>query len=452
MIQKRPRSTLQRVGLLGLVGAGAFALGFHQGSKTSETPPAPPQAEPQQAAAPKRDLPAERESALELSEKAAIQTPVEPPEADTRELGYESAQTNLSEALQRLQRYQGPEKANFARGVFDFLGRSAMPDFSLKLALDQGPDTQGIALKSLVAAWTADATALTEAEAEQRSAQVRSASGNRLGLATELSSFLSGPEIDPRAKQAWAAAFASGPERSEIYARLYAGDKDAIPLALDQAKESTSWERRNFEASLAYQWAQKDPQQAWDWYRSHGYQLESPQSKIIIDAWAQRQPTELAAALESLPQGETRAHAIESIARNLARVSTEDALNWSESLNDPNDQNAAYQAVYQATPKGIGAIVSSRSGFVQVEQIMAGGALEKTDVRPGDLIVELREADGPPVDLYGSGLRSAIRQLRGPPGTDLEIRYLRPNAATGQLEERSARVTRDLLIQGKRDD
>jgi C-terminal processing protease CtpA/Prc len=104
------------------------------------------------------------------------------------------------------------------------------------------------------------------------------------------------------------------------------------------------------------------------------------------------------------------------------------------------------QAVYQNTPKGIGAVLKLESGFPKISGIMPTGALASTDLRAGDLIVQAQDAGKDPQNLYGRNMQDIVGLLRGTPGSEVEIRVLRENQATGQLEEHSAIVERDLLI------
>ena len=85
-------------------------------------------------------------------------------------------------------------------------------------------------------------------------------------------------------------------------------------------------------------------------------------------------------------------------------------------------------------------------GFPKIGEILPGGALESTSIRAGDLIVESREANGAPQSLYGVDLRNTVDHLRGAPGSEVEITVLRENPDTGELEQHTVNVVRDLLI------
>jgi C-terminal processing protease CtpA/Prc len=66
-------------------------------------------------------------------------------------------------------------------------------------------------------------------------------------------------------------------------------------------------------------------------------------------------------------------------------------------------------------------------------------------MRPGDQILEVRQPDGTSQSLYGMPLESAVKLIRGEPGSDLELRILRRNDSSGQLEEHVVPVKRAQL-------
>ncbi len=138
--------------------------------------------------------------------------------------------------------------------------------------------------------------------------------------------------------------------------------------------------------------------------------------------------------------------AVEAISASLAMQGTARALDWVEGLTNAEERDAGLQAVYEATPKGIGAMLSMENGFPKIGAILPGGALESTDIREGDLIVESRESGKAPNDLYGIPLGETVGFLRGAPGSTVEITVLRENDQTGELEQHSVTVERDLLI------
>ncbi|MDQ8185814.1 hypothetical protein [Pelagicoccus sp. SDUM812002] len=430
-----------------LFGSLTFAVGYRIGaSKTGassmEPAPAPPNAALVQAPTGVSKAEVEMPTTEPSLESIQAPTPMSP-----REEGYQAASSNIENALEQIEILQGRERLRFARGVFEYLASVQEPDLSLELANLQDPMTRDIALKTLVSEWNKQSGTNSPQDAEALSNRIFDMRGSSVGIEAALSSFLASSSVSPSVREAWIQTFAQHPGRSEIQARIAAnGTPEQIQAALANSQTWTEWERRNFSESLLYQWTQQSPAEAWDWYQKSGDKLEESQTDLIIETWASRNPDNLLQQLDKLDLGTQRETAILSLSRSLARRGTLDAMNWADSLSDSTERDLAYQAIYDATPKGIGAQVGIESGFLRIDQIMPEGALRDTEVQAGDLIVEAREFDGRPVSLYGKSLRESIGALRGAPGSQVEIRYLRRDPATGEFEERTTTVTRDLLV------
>jgi C-terminal processing protease CtpA/Prc len=131
--------------------------------------------------------------------------------------------------------------------------------------------------------------------------------------------------------------------------------------------------------------------------------------------------------LDTLSGPEDRRLAIEAISASLAAQGTDQALDWVESLADVEERDTGMQAVYQNTPKGIGAVLKLESGFPKISDIMPTGGLASTDLREGDLIVQAKDSGKDPHNLYGRNMQDIVGLLRGTPGSGVEIRVLREN-------------------------
>ena len=136
---------------------------------------------------------------------------------------------------------------------------------------------------------------------------------------------------------------------------------------------------------------------------------------------------------------------MESIGRALALQNTAEAVAWADGLQNPEEQSAAPRSIFEATTRGIGAAIGVENGFPTLRSILPGSPLKGVGVRPGDQFVEVRHADGTRHNLYSTPLESAVRLIRGEPGTDLELRILRRNASSGQPEELRVPVRRAQL-------
>ncbi len=102
-------------------------------------------------------------------------------------------------------------------------------------------------------------------------------------------------------------------------------------------------------------------------------------------------------------------------------------------------------SIYEATPRGVGAVIGMENGFPTLRAILPGSPLEGTGIQPGDQIVEVRQGDGSRQNLYGAPLESALKAVRGEPGSELELRVLRRDPSSGQLQELRVPVRRAQL-------
>jgi carboxyl-terminal processing protease len=124
---------------------------------------------------------------------------------------------------------------------------------------------------------------------------------------------------------------------------------------------------------------------------------------------------------------------------------TAEAVAWADSLPDPAEKEAAHRSIYEATPRGIGAAIGLENGFPTLRSVLPGSPLEGTGVRPGDQFVEVWQADGTRHNLYGAPLESAVKLIRGEPGSELTLRILRRDERSGRLEELRVPVRRAQL-------
>lgn len=455
MRSKSNRSPFRRIATTTLiisVGVGLYTLGYRQGThsettidsgfeshpkaepdnSTLESPTPPQPQEPDPAPSPRRN----RERPLSVNDEGI----------DFREIGYQAAKDNLDDALAQAASMNRREQAFFVAGLFKYIAENSSPRDALTIATAQAGSTRGFALRALVAEWAIDKN-LPNDQQESRQRRVLGVSEGRFGLEAELASILARSSNDPAINSAWMDAFSSHPGRSEIVARLSPSLPDFDPAkTLARTEGWTDWERSRFTESLIDNWSNQDPRGAWDWYSENPDDLPADAAENILSTWAQRDPTDIIQSLDTIANPEDRRLAIEAISASLATKGTDKALDWVESLTNEAEKDLGMQAVYQNTPKGIGAVLKTENGFPEIAEVMPTGALASTDLRPGDLIVQSQDSGQDPQDLYGKNLHDIVGILRGTPGSEVEIRVLRENEATGQLEEHSATVVRDLLI------
>jgi len=72
--------------------------------------------------------------------------------------------------------------------------------------------------------------------------------------------------------------------------------------------------------------------------------------------------------------------------------------------------------------EGIGAVLTQRSGYIQVEEIMPGSPSWKGgELKSGDIILKVAQGDEEPVDVTSMRLDEAVRLIRGPKGTEARL-------------------------------
>jgi C-terminal processing protease CtpA/Prc len=149
--------------------------------------------------------------------------------------------------------------------------------------------------------------------------------------------------------------------------------------------------------------------------------------------------------LSSIADPGQRKLAIEAIGKVLAAKNTDAAVAWANGLADAGERQAAQGVIYDAAPRGIGAMLTVENGFPTVRGIVPDGPLDGSGVQPGDQIVELRESNGAKHTLYAKDLTTTVNLIRGEPGSQVTLRLLRQNTTSGQLEEYLVPITRQQL-------
>jgi C-terminal processing protease CtpA/Prc len=214
---------------------------------------------------------------------------------------------------------------------------------------------------------------------------------------------------------------------------------------LDRTAGWTEWERERAARTVLKDWAGRAPQEAWTWYQSQRDQLGPELASSVLETWARSAPEAAKGLLNSLSDPVQRRAAVESIGRALALKNSAEAVAWADGLQNPEEKEAAHRSIYEATPRGIGAVIGLQNGFPTLQSVLPGSPLAGTGIRPGDQIVEVWQADGTHQSLYGAPLESSVRLIRGEPGSELELRILRRDENTGQLNELRVPVRRAQL-------
>ncbi len=427
-----------------IVAGLAYGLGRKHGAAKREGAP-PPAAGPLASAAPP---PAPAATAAENTSPLQDTTATRPaPTALDRTLpfaqdmlsakaGYEAARLNLDDALKQIGTLPASERKGFITGVFSFIARNRSPAEALALYRQQGARVRSDALRALASEWVSTRSPLDDDKRSALRNQIQIASGGRLGLEVELAYAIASSQPDAELVTAWLNTFATHPGRSEMLPALGNTLIRERPEALfDYTAGWTEWERERAARTMLGDWASRAPQEAWTWYQGQQARWGQDLASSILEPWARSDPEAAKAVLDTLSDPAQRRTAVDSIGRALALRNTRDAVTWADGLQNPEEKAAAQRSIYEATPRGIGAAIGLENGFPTLRAILPGSPLEGTGVRPGDQIVEVSQADGSRQSLYGAPLDSAVKLIRGEPGSDLELRILRRNEGSGQLEE-----------------
>lgn len=101
------------------------------------------------------------------------------------------------------------------------------------------------------------------------------------------------------------------------------------------------------------------------------------------------------------------------------------------------------QIQMQLSLEGIGAALSSDNGFTVVEELIPGGAAERSGLlKPKDKIIAVAQEGAKPVDVIDMDLHNVIRMIRGRKGTQVTLTILRQD---GQTKRFSATIMRDKI-------
>ncbi len=376
-------------------------------------------------------------------------TKIRPPAPDPitpAQRGYAAAQSDLDDALKALDAINPSDRAAYISGIMSFAAKNLPPADALKLQQKVPEALRPNALRSLVSEWIYNRSPLDEdTRAKQRDA-VLTRTGGREGLEVELSAALASARPDPELMNAWLDNFSKFGARSEILATFSSQFPRENPDALfARTQDWTPWEKERVTRRFIWNWATENPNDAWNWYQSQHSQFDGDLSSSILNPWAAKDPDAVKALLNQLQDPTQRRLVVEIIGRNLAQKNTADAVTWADSLANPNERSAAQQAVYDGSPRGIGAVLDLKNGFPTLRGIVPGSPLEQSGIKPGDQFLEARLPDGTTHGFFGQDLATSASLIRGEPGSSMTLRILRQNGETGAFEEHLIPITRAQL-------
>jgi carboxyl-terminal processing protease len=119
----------------------------------------------------------------------------------------------------------------------------------------------------------------------------------------------------------------------------------------------------------------------------------------------------------------------------------------------PQDQLEDFQIQMQLSLEGIGASLTSEDGYTVIEELIPGGAADKSkQLKPKDKIIAVAQDGKPPVDVMDQDLRDVVKLIRGKKGTKVHLTILRQGDKTEtfkvtlvrdkvDLKEQAAKIT-----------
>ncbi len=131
------------------------------------------------------------------------------------------------------------------------------------------------------------------------------------------------------------------------------------------------------------------------------------------------------------------------------RIDTLAAINWAMSLEDPEEQRMALEAINQNALTGIGArIEMGERGYPQIRDTTVLSAVGATGmVKSGDYITGIRGADGQTIHFKGMSLQQIVQYLRGQPGTEITLNVERiPETGSQQPIVIDVPIQRSLIV------
>ncbi len=381
-----------------------------------------------------------------------VSTPRTPPNAASQsrlakrwkriEEGSEAARLDLPSALEGLEAMKHPEEyGGLLEGIFSYLAETAPPAEAMRHALAlSNPVQRHYALRIVAETWLADDLASPYGSG--------GLTNDGKGMIVKAAHWLNRKDstAPPGAARAWLEAFADHPARAELaaaYAETHFMEDPQAQLA--RAKEFTSWERDQFLQTALSVWAAEEPEAALAWARSRSEPLPAAVLEPLFSRWVMRDAGAVERLLPTMGSEAEREAALRAWAGIKTLDGTEAAVKWADSLADPAWREAAHEAIYEKTPRGIGAVMGSRDGFPTVMEMIPGGAAAQAGLQRQDRLVEIVEDGGEPVPLHGRELSEVVNVLRGEAGTTTWLRVLRPGP-DGKVSEHVLQIERKQLI------
>ena len=333
----------------------------------------------------------------------------------------------------------GPERDVYLAGVIDRLAALGPEAALAQVQLLPDAELRDMAMLALLQEWSGVSTLEL----------IRSGNIWRFGVSGALGlHLLDQGRITPDQAAEMARASTDANRRAELLARVGSRLAERNPeAALALADGLDERQRQRFAERLVANLAERSPEAA----RQLALTTDDPRTRAamlarIFEAAAERDPVAAAQGFMTMPpeEAEARARAARSIASEWASRDTLSALQWAGSLADESARNAAQQGINAVAPVGIGARLSPGNGGLPVlqELVPGGPASASGQLRAGDTIVAVSDANGRWVDAGSVQMGDLIGLIRGEPNTQVSLQIQSP----GDSAPRAVTLGRQQII------
>jgi hypothetical protein len=279
-------------------------------------------------------------------------------------------------------------------------------------------ESRDMAMLALLGEWSG----LTVTELAQRG------DIGRFGVAGALAlQLMNSGQITPQQAAGMANEFLPIDQRVGVLGRsaekLAATDPTA---ALAMGEGLTDWQQTRFLSRFVSGWASTAPEDARAW----AMQVPDPQTRArlmgrVLAEQVKNDPVGAAQTFAQMPPEdvEVRQRTARQIASQWAANDTLAAMQWSDSLNNQADREAAKRGIRSAAPIGIGARLSTGADGVPVlDSLVPGGpASASGELRGGDRVLAIADANGSWVNSRNRPLGDVVRMIQGEPNTRVTI-------------------------------
>ncbi|MDA7614266.1 PDZ domain-containing protein [Verrucomicrobiales bacterium] len=341
-------------------------------------------------------------------------------EAELTQLGYALAGRELESAMRRIDTLNlRSEKVAMLRGIFTRVAQDKPPFEAIKRVKRLQRDLEPEGFRTLISEWTGEA---------MPEGVVFGDCYVRLLQAEDVSSDI---------KEAWMKAYKDHPQRSNMLAN-WAGRiaQDSSEDAEALGSHLSGWEHEEFLRTLArIRITDGRIDEVWEWIDQNREEIGNEGLAAVFENWHSTDYEGVLKAFDSLTDPQERLVAAAAIGKRQASMleDTQAALAWADSLPTQAEQDAAHEAIYKATPRGIGAQLTLDEGVVTIRGLIDGTPAAESGLRSGDRIVGVDPGDGSFAPI-GNTLHPAVDLIRGEAGTDLRIRVLRSGGETEVIE------------------